>query len=148
MRYIVLFSILLVFMLSACNKDKFNTTPSLKFKSVNTTQLHIGQILQFTLSFTDAEGDLTDSIYVQELVPGCNLNHGFDDMYELPSFPTTKNQQGDLVVTFGYNSSGPYQNLQPGCPPANDTATFRFALKDKAQHVSDTVSSPQIIIYN
>ena len=38
--------------------------------------------------------------------------------------------------------------MPPQCPPQNDTAVFRFALKDDADHVSDTVSSPTIIIYN
>ena len=64
MRYTVLFSILILFTTS-CTKDKFSSTPSLKFKSVNTTELHNQQLLTFTLSFTDAEGDLTDSVFVQ-----------------------------------------------------------------------------------
>ena len=111
---------------------------------MNTTQLHNQQLIQFTLSFTDAEGDLTDSIYVQEVVPRCS-NSNFDQLYPLPPFPTTKNQKGDINVTFGYNVTG-YSSISPKCQ-ANDTAVFRFVLKDKAQHASDTVSSPPIILY-
>ncbi len=147
MRYTILFSIPALLLFAGCNKDKYSTTPSLKFKSVNTTQLSSQQVITFTLSFTDAEGDLTDSIFVQKVDAGC-VGGNFDDSYPLPAFPSSKNQQGDILVTFGYNAGSSYQNIQPPCPPNNDTAFFRFALKDKAQHVSDTVSSPQIIIYN
>lgn len=146
MRYAILFSIFLLFLSVSCKKSKFSTTPTLKFKSVNTTQLHNQGLITFTLSFTDAEGDLTDSIFVQEVDPTC-ANSNIEGLFPLPLFPTSKDQKGDLSVTFGYNVSG-YTSVSPQCPPQNDTATFRFALKDKAQHVSDTVSSPVIIIYN
>lgn len=144
MRYTLLFSIFLFVMLAGCKKDKYNSTPSLKFKDVNTKELHSGQFLTFTLTFTDAEGDLTDSVYVEELVPNCS-NSSFNDWYPLPSFPTSKNQKGDITVNFEYNVGAGYQNISPKCQ-MNDTAVFRFALKDKAQHISDTVSSPPIII--
>jgi len=144
MRYTILFSIFLFAILPGCNKEKFGTTPTLTFKSVNTTELHTGQLLQFTLSFTDAEGDLTDSIITQKIVPYCT-GSTFSQFYALPGFPTTKNQAGDIIVTFGYNAD-PYTNISPKCQK-NDTAIFKFALKDKAQHISDTVSSPTIILY-
>jgi hypothetical protein len=144
MRYTILFSIFLFTMLTSCNKNKFGSTPSLKFKSVNTTELRTGQSLQFTLSFTDAEGDLTDSVFVEKIVPYC-AGSTFSELYPLPGFPTSKNSEGDVIVTFGFNAD-PYQNISPQCQK-NDTAVFRFALNDKAQHVSDTVSSPTIILY-
>lgn len=128
----------------SCSKEKFSSTPSLKFKSVNTTSLRNQQLLQFTLSFTDAEGDLTDSIFVQEVVPDCAFSN-FSTLYPLPVFPTTKNQTGDLTVTFGYNVSG-YATVAPKCTQS-DTAVFRFVLRDRANHASDTVSSPKIILY-
>ena len=142
MRYTVLFSISLLILLIGCSKNKFSTTPSLKFKSINTNQLNRGEEIRFTLSFTDAEGDLTGSIFVREVVPGCPADTVHYGSYALPAFPTSKNQQGDVVVTLGYN------DFPPQCAPKNDTAVFRFALIDKALHVSDTVSSPVIIIYN
>ena len=142
MRYPVLFSIVFLAFFSSCKKDKFATKPSLKFESVNTTNLSQGQSLTFNLSFTDAEGDLTDAIYITEFVPNCNKS-GFDSVrYALPPFPTGKNQKGDIIVTFGYN------DVPPKCFPQNDTAVFKFILKDKAQNVSDTVVSPKIVIIN
>ncbi|MEP6927984.1 MAG: hypothetical protein ABI834_10125 [Ginsengibacter sp.] len=142
MRYTFLFSICLLLLFASCKKDKFATTPSLKFKSVNTTELHRQELLKFTLSFTDAEGDLTDNVFVQKIVPGC-VNSNFEQLYPLPPFPTTKDQKGDLIITFGYNVTGYTDVLAAQCLK-NDTAVFRFVLRDKAQHASDTVSSPQV----
>ena len=145
MRYTTLFSILLLLIvISGCKKDKFSTRPDIKFKSVNTTQLRTGQALQFVISFTDAEGDISDTIFVQKMEPHCALSN-FSQLYALPSVPATKNLEGDLIVTFGYNNP-PYVQIGPRCTQ-NDTAVFRFALKDKANNVSDTISSPPIIIY-
>ncbi len=141
MRYPILISILFFTFLSGCNKDKFTTKPSLKFKSVNTTVLNQGQSLIFDLSFTDAEGDLTDTIFITKFEPNCAAS-GFDAAYPIPAFPTGKNQKGDAIVTFDYNG------VSPKCFPRNDTAVFKFVLKDKAQNVSDTVVSPNIVIIN
>ena len=141
MRYTILFSIILFLLCTGCKKDKFQTTPSLKFVKTNTTQLQNQQLIEFTLSFTDAEGDLTDSIFVQEVVPGCPGSN-LQGLFPLPLFPTSKNQKGDIIVTFGYN------DISPKCFPANDTAVFKFILKDKAQNISDTAVSEPIVIIN
>ena len=142
MRYPVLISIFLFAFLSSCKKDKFNTVPSLKFKSVNTTNLHQGESLIFTLSFTDAEGDLTDNLVISKVEPNCTRSNKDTIKYLLPPFPTGKNQKGDIIVTFDYNG------IAPQCFPRNDTAVFKFVLRDKAQNSSDTASSPPIIIFN
>lgn len=143
MRYTLLIAISLL-ILGSCTKNKFSSTPSLKFKSVNSPDLFNQGVITFTMHFTDAEGDLTDSIFMQEVVANCpasNLAEGFP----LPTFPTSKDQQGDITVSLGYNRSD-YLSISPQCQE-NDTAVFRFALRDKALHVSDTVSSPVIIIH-
>ncbi|HXR84965.1 MAG TPA: hypothetical protein VN722_11680 [Hanamia sp.] len=138
MRYTLLFSIFLFVLLMGCTKDKFGPKPTLKFKSVNTRVLTNGQQIEFTLSFTDASGNLAGSMYVEENVPGCP-GSSFNEMDTIPAFPTSKNQKGELVVTY------PYTFIAPKCQ-ANDTATFRFAISDMENHTSDTVSSPPIII--
>jgi len=144
MRHTALFSILLFLGLLGCNKNKYKTVPSLTYKSVNTTTLQRGETLKFTLSFTDAEGDLIDSITVRKVVSPCpgGLNGSFVQPYKLPEFPTGKNQKGDIIVSYDYN------DVNPKCQGRNDTAVFKFVLKDKAQNKSDTaVSEPIVIIY-
>lgn len=146
MRYTVLFSILLFAILTGCTKDKFESTPSLKFKSVSSTRVPAGSLVKFYLTFTDAEGDISGSIYVEKIEPNCP-NSNFTDFDSIPSYPTSKNQKGEIVVTYGNNSDDPsFQNISPKCSQ-NDTAIFRFAIKDKANHISDTVSSPPVILY-
>ena len=138
MRYTFLFSIFLIAILTGCKKNKFNSTPSLKLKSVSSEIIPAGSGILFTLSFTDAEGDLNDSLYIEKIEPNCSLSN-FSDHYIIPSFPTSTNEEGDILVNFSYN------DIPPKCQQ-NDTAVFRFAIKDKANHMSDTVSTPPIII--
>ena len=145
MRHTLLFSIFLLVLSTSCNKDKFSSTPSLKYESENIRTVHSGEVLKFTLSFTDKEGDLTDSLTVNEVVANCPLSNNIQ-AYSLPSFPTGKNQKGEVVVSLFYNASGFNTLESPQCLNQNDTAIFKFVLKDKAQHSSDTASSPPIII--
>src|SRR4051812_14371778 len=89
---------------ASCTKDKFQTTPKLTYKSVNTTELRSGEILQFKLSYTDAEGDLQDSIYVEKHTLNCPASQ-FNQIYPLPDFPKVKNSEGEIIVSYGYNVS-------------------------------------------
>lgn len=145
MRYTILFSILLFVFFTGCKKNNAGSAPTLKFKNVNSTEFQSGDILVFTLSFDGGSANGTDTIYVEEDVPNCPAS-SFNESYGLPSYPVTKGQKGEITVTFGYNSNSSYQNISPQCQE-NDTAVFRFALKDNAQHTSDTVSSPKVILY-
>ena len=126
--------VLCAMLFAGCQKDKYQTTPQLKFEDVNTKVLARNQTIQFTLSFTDAEGDLTDNLFVIKVDPNC-ANSFFTAGYPLPTFPSGKNQKGEVTVTFSYN------DVSPKCFPRNDTATFKFILRDKAQHTSDTAVS-------
>ena len=143
MRNPVLISIFVLFLFS-CNKNKYSTTPQLKYKSANKKVFSSGDLIQFTLSFTDAEGDLQDSLYVEKFEPKC-VNSRFKQMYKIPAFPTSKNQSGELTITYGYNVSSYPPILPPQCAK-NDTCVFKFVLKDKAQNKSDTAVSETIVL--
>ena len=144
MRYLLLLTIVSLVVFASCRKNTANSAPTLKFKSVNTTQLHQQELIHFTLAFTDGPGNLLDSVYVEEKVPNCPTSN-LSGYFPVPAFPTSKNQKGDVVVTFGYNVSG-YTSLSPQ-RQENDTAVFRFAIRDVNKNTSDTVSSPPIILY-
>ncbi|MDP4285272.1 MAG: hypothetical protein Q8891_12670 [Bacteroidota bacterium] len=132
----------------SCKKSQFSTTPSLKFENVNTKNLHPGEIIEFTLSFT-YKGDLTGNLLVQELVPKCSTDEtdSINTIYTLPPFPASQQQKGEITVSYGYNVTGYSPITTPQCVSRNDTAVFRFVLKDDAMHISDTVSSPPVVIY-
>jgi hypothetical protein len=144
MRYTILFASISLLIIG-CTKNKFTTAPQLKYKSVNTTELHKGEIIVFKLSFTDGDGDLQDSIMVEKIEPTCTSSY-FRQKYKLPLFPTTKDTEGEFEISFGYSVSNYPLLKAPQCN-RNDTCYFRFMLKDKAQNTSDTVKSETIIIY-
>ena len=143
MRYTIIFSIFLLFVFG-CKKDKFTTAPQIKYESTNTKELHPGETLLITLSFTDAEGDVTDTIFIQKVVRPCPAfpRGGFiDSTHTLPPFPSGRNQSGEIIITYDYFS------LDPQCN-RNDTAIFKFVLRDKAKNKSDTATSEPIVIFN
>lgn len=142
----ILLTVVVLGLLTACAKDKYTSKPQLTYKKVNTKFLSNNETLTFTLGVTDAEGDLQDTIWVQEVVKGCS-GGGFTGPYKMPQFAATKNLQGDIQVCYAYG-------LNLGCPPIthsscvnrNDTATFKFWIQDVAKNKSDTISSEQIVI--
>lgn len=145
MRNTILIALVcLVFL--GCNKDTFSSTPQLRYKSVNTNRLSRDQIIKFYLSFTDAEGDVTDTMYVQKVSLNCAASN-FSERVPIPTFPTSKNLKGDIFVSYsnGINNTG-YTTVASRCN-FNDTCYFRFMMKDKANHKSDTVKSETVVIF-
>lgn len=131
----------------SCNKDTYNTRPKLTFKSVNGSSFSANQTIIFNIEFTDKEGDLQDSIWVQKVtrIAGCN---NFSDRLKIPAFIPTPNLKGTLEIGYGIglNSPGGYPIL-PQCPVGkNDTCYFKFWARDSQKNVSDTVTSPNIVI--
>ena len=138
-------AITLVF--SACTKDTYNTKPSLSFKSVNGTSFSNGSTILFNLEFTDKEGDVQDSIWIQKITRTKTCTN-FSDRTKIPSYTATANLKGifEIGYSVGTSLSSNYPIL-PGCPGnKNDTCYFKFWTRDLAKNVSDTVSSPDIII--
>ncbi len=131
----------------ACNKDTFTTKPQLTFTGVNTQVLYPDQSIVFTLDFTDKEGDIQDSLYVQKDAPNCAESF-FEFLYPIPTdMPEQGNAKGEIQVRFSYGINLGYPAIkEPACPSTNDTAVFKFVLHDKAGNASDTAYSPQIVL--
>lgn len=145
MRNTILIAVISLLIIG-CSKNKFETTPKLEFKSVNTTELRSGQIIQFKIGYTDAEGDLQDSIYVEKYGINC-ANSRFVQYYKLPVFPSIKNSEGEILISYGYGVTN-YPLIQsPQCSGQNDTCFFRFMIQDEMKNKSDTITSETIIIY-
>ncbi len=146
MKYLILLAAISITTL-ACNKDKFNTKPTLTFKSVNTKTVITNSELIFDLNVTDAEGDLSDTIFIMRKVRNCPQSNRFEK-YKLPIFPTKTNLNVNLLVGYAYNSpASSYLPLgAPACANKNDSCIYRFVIKDKAGNLSDTVNSPEFVI--
>ncbi|MFP5042329.1 hypothetical protein [Parasediminibacterium sp. JCM 36343] len=142
---------------NACNKDKYTDRPQLSFKSLpSSTTLDVPDAFTFVLGFTDKQGDI-DSIFIQRVSKVCpdspvgafKLKES-TYQYPIPYFPATKNQAGDINLPFVYSSTSKDSTriVVDACINASgragktDTSSFRFCLKDKAGHLSDTLKSP------
>jgi hypothetical protein len=144
-----------VICLAACKKDEYSTAPQLTFKKVSSTVINPGDDLIFTIGYTDREGDIQDTLYIQKNVLNCSKGSiSFNDgARPIPGdVPQVKDSKGDIEVRYSRLPSAQYENLgDPQCTGVggvgvNDSCVYSFYLKDKAGHISDTVSSPIIVI--
>ncbi len=142
---------LLLFALFACNKNKFNTKPSLTIKSISSNVVPVGGTLIVNFEFTDKEGDISDSIFLKRT----RINKVVVPVIEPDTFgfyvpPYPGKPKGELSLALDYNLhltaavNPPTQGNPP--TPVPDTVVFKFALRDKAGHISDTVTSEPITI--
>ena len=145
MKIKLLIAVLVVMGCITCSKDTYNTTPTLKFESVNGTVFPQPSVVTFLLQCTDKEGDVVDTIWVQRIskVNNCgSLSH--TDSFAIPDFKPTKNVKAEFEFSYNYGSIFP-PNLA-ACSQADDTSYFRFWMTDRANNKSDTVQSPDIVL--
>jgi len=151
-----LFAIFLImFGLVTCSKDTYDTKPTLKFESVNATVFPQPSVIIFKLQCTDKEGDVVDTIWVKrvsKLEPCMYLDSAIG--FPIPDFNPSKNVKADFDFTYNYpvDVTGNGGATMPGCTNGSasltDTCYFEFWMHDQAQHVSDTVQSPEIVLLN
>ena len=140
-----------IFLLS-CDKDTFETKPTIKVRSFSSNVVPNGGLFTLTLEYTDKEGDVNDSIFMMMEV----LNQSaagelwqFNDVkYRIPKFPASR--KGEIAATFVVNAQpNSYQaNLPVFLSPytfENDTVNFKIWVKDEAQNYSDTITTEQVV---
>ena len=135
----------------ACNKDKLETTPSLKLKSVNSSVIPVGGNLIVQLDFADKEGDISDTIFVKKIRMNRIVVPTIRDSFELqvPAFPDRSRGIIELELKYQNHLLSAINPPSSGGSPPNlhdDTLVFKFVLRDKAKHLSDTVTTGQIVI--
>lgn len=147
MRTKILLTVLVVTLLAACEKDKYQARPQLKFKKVNRNVVARGEIITFTIEVTDAEGDIQDSLFLEKVVPRCSASF-FKDKQPMPQFTPTKNLKAEVNITYVLDFNNGQNSILPGprCPQRNDTATFKFWIKDKEKNISDTAVVENIVL--
>ncbi len=127
-----------------CSKDSYNTAPTLKFLSVNGGVFAQPSTVNFKLQVTDKEGDVVDTIWVERHSKVAACNSLSDTLaFPIPNFNPPKNVKAEFDFTYNYGLIAPPNLL--ACSLNNDTSYFRFWMHDKAQHVSDTVQSPDLV---
>lgn len=133
----------MLFAMGGCGKEETGDTPLLKLEDVNTLGVPRNSLLRFTFSFNS--GFPADSLYIQKIVPDCPDTE-FDVFINVPEYPSSS-KKGSIEVTFVNGFSDQYTDLRSPLCGEDDTATFRFVLRDTEGNISDTVVSPQIVIF-
>ena len=143
---LLLGTVILATVWMACSKDKYNTTPTIAFKNVNATEFSAGQVVTFNLEVTDKEGDIQDTIFLQRISSASCQDQSIVSAYQMPASPPQKFLKADISLQFSYRNPNPPLIQLEGCSQNDDTAVFKFWIKDKAGHISDTVQAPPIVL--
>ena len=136
----------LVLIFAACKKDKFTTEPQIKFKSISPSVAVKGNIISFTSSFTDEEGDIQDSIiYVFKRFAAIPTIDTFKLKLNPDKIPVGR--QGDILIRFSYgefpaDNSATFINLES----ADIQVSFGLIIRDRAGHRSNYVESDKITL--
>lgn len=140
--------LVLVLLIIGCNKNGFNTKPSIKIKSIAPTVVDINGTLQIDLEYTDKEGDIDNSIWIQKIRLNKVQVPTIRDSFTLsvPDFPGKS--KGSIRLAFDYQNYLVSAINPPGAPanPEPDTLIIRMALTDKGNNTSDTLSTDKIVI--
>lgn len=147
MKYsLIIATVLAAFLYSACTKDKFTTVPQVKAKTIKPGIVIKGQVITFTSSFTDDEGDVQDSVLIvfKRFNSGTPLTN---DTFRLKLDPgqIPKARQGDITVKFGYGELIPetyFINLET----IDREASFGIIIRDNAGNRSNYAESDKIIL--
>jgi hypothetical protein len=151
MKTRVTVAIIIALAMIACDKDKFETKPSLEFRSKNTDVVPVNGSLRVTLEFTDKEGDVHDSIWVKKQRLNQKVTATLRDslVYGIPDYPGKT--RGEFEITLDYQSilsAVNPPNIPGSVPPRkeSDTLNLKFAVRDKAGNTSDTLSIGTIVV--
>jgi hypothetical protein len=148
MQKLVLYCTLALLLFVACNKDKYQTTPTIEIKSIDPTTVAINTPLIVELEYTDKEGDIQDTIFVKKIRINQKKLNTLRDSFALPlPGDAPDKQKGTIKLTLDYNNYVT-SAVNPGNPPnaAPDSLIFRFILQDKGNHRSDSVESGLIVV--
>jgi hypothetical protein len=152
MRFVTI-GIVLVF-LAACGKEKLESKPSIKIKKIEPSFVPVGGILNVDLEFADKEGDIDDGVIFvikerinQRVVPTIR------DEFELPVPGFPKQSRGTIQLILNYSNhlqSAANPPPLPGNPndKEDDSLIFRFAIRDRALQMSDTINTDLIVVEN
>lgn len=133
----------------ACNKDKFQTKPQIKIKSVSSSTVPLNSDVSVVLEFTDKEGDVSDSILMVRR--RLNMRGPAVDTfgYKIPAFPNTSSGEIELDLRYAYDLTVgllPISIPGTGSGKEPDSLSLQFVARDKAGNKSDTATTQLIVI--
>lgn len=153
MKQLFAFSMLLV-LLAACSKDKFETKPQLKLISVSSDVVEANGDFKVIIEYTDKEGDVSDTMYVtKQRLNARKVNRTLFDtlVLSIPQFPKTPKGQFEVTLPYqgGMISAEVPPRRNPGVEPAEyepDTLSVKFLVKDKGNNKSDSIIINPVVV--
>ncbi|MCS3798829.1 hypothetical protein [Niastella sp. OAS944] len=136
----------------ACSKDKFETKPTLTIKSFSPNPVPENSPLVIELEYTDKEGDIASgdsALFVRRYrINQKKVAITLRDSFWMPlPDDVPKKTKGTIRLTFQYQADVvSASDPGSGTDKAPDSLIYRFAVRDKAQHVSDTVESGILVV--
>lgn len=145
MKTKILVSVLAVVFLAACGKDKYNTNPTIKLKSVGNKVVQPNGFLRVEFEITDKEGDISDTLYFKKIRTNRRTTAIVRDSlaFQIPAAPTTRD--GFIEMNLQYQNHL-IAAISPGNPIQNDTLTLQFTVRDKAKNKSEPVTIENVVV--
>ena len=143
--YLIICMGLSIMVLASCDKDKFQTKPSIEIKSLSTKEVPAQNgTMNIRLNYTDKEGDLGKGIltYIRirtngTPIPNPNNNDKIDTVRTpIPDFPSKNNGELDILFDYNFMDEDPFRN---------DTMYFKITVQDRGGNNSDTISTPSVV---
>jgi hypothetical protein len=151
MRYNLPALVLIVtVILVSCSKDKVDTKPSINVKSLSAKVVPVNGDLSINLEFRDKEADL-ESIFVQKIRQNLRKTTTIRDTFSLSIADFPKKTDGEIEMRLFYQLqliSAERAPANPNSPTGfeSDSIVIRLALRDKDKHISDTITTEQVVI--
>ncbi len=149
---------LIVVSVTTCtNPPDYPIIPHIDFVSLSKTTMRSGQIgtedsVYVTLSFTDGDGDLGNTVNDQSSLNIFTVNRLYNqpaDSFRLPFIPEqgTKNGiSGQIRLRLLTSCCKGAFPCDPYITKKYDTLTYDISIKDRAGHLSNVVTTPAILL--
>ena len=137
-------AVILLFLVNACGKGKFETVPQLSLKSVSPDLVPVNGTLKIRIESTDKEGDVTDTLLVvrQRLNTRGPITMPVNP-YSIPDFPKFQKAEFEVNLTYQFDLILGLSPIRiPGSNPVRyevDTLRLKIVARDKAGNKSDTL---------
>lgn len=144
MKTKILVGMLALVVLAACKKDKFNTAPTLTFKSATNKVIPNGGGLLVKFEVTDKEGDISQTLFIKKIrtnrrIPTPSQILGRDSLtYQIPGIVPSRVVMMDLNLR--------YDQLISTSRSEPDSLTIEFWIEDQAKNKSNVHSLEQVVI--
>jgi hypothetical protein len=134
---LLILSLIVLLAISCSKKGDFPSVPDITFKSIGPSVVRTGDSISIVLGFKDKEGDINgDTVFFRA------SNSSVFGSYRIPEFPAQHNLEGNIILILQNNDFA-----DPNSAGGIDTIYFDLYIKDLHGHLSDTVQTSPVVVY-